>query len=343
MNYRGTVSRVTPSGVMVRVPVLAQGYEFGPMLAPPNMHLAVNDPVVVGNISGFKEDLVLLSHQVGDSLALDDLSDVSVPSPSMGDLLTFDGVEWINGPAPDPSLDGLTDVVLTSPAAGDALIYDGADWVNSNVFLATHPVGSFYITENATNPGTLYGGTWVQIQDVFLLAAGSTYTAGTTGGAATTTLVSGNLPAHAHTSGTLANAAESAHTHGAGSYGVAGEAAHTHSGTSLGTNTTGAHKHNLTRDNDAASGTGQWHLHSTGSGAVQNTDINMSSAGDHSHSITGSVGAGTSHTHTFSGTSAAGSSHNHTISGSTGNGPGTSTPVGILPPYLVVYVFKRTA
>ena len=38
-----------------------------------------------------------------------------------------------------------------------------------------------------TSPATLFGGTWLQIKDKFLLSAGDTYVAETTGGAATHT------------------------------------------------------------------------------------------------------------------------------------------------------------
>lgn len=45
-----------------------------------------------------------------------------------------------------------------------------------------YPVGSIYLSVNNTDPSTLFGGTWVQIKDRFLLSAGDTYTAGATGG-----------------------------------------------------------------------------------------------------------------------------------------------------------------
>lgn len=58
-----------------------------------------------------------------------------------------------------------------------------------------YPVGSIYMTVNNVNPSTLFSGTtWQQIQDTFLLAAGSTYSAGATGGAATHTLTEAQLP-----------------------------------------------------------------------------------------------------------------------------------------------------
>lgn len=47
-----------------------------------------------------------------------------------------------------------------------------------------YPVGSIYMSVNSTDPGTLFGGTWAQLENRFLLGAGSSYTAGDTGGSA---------------------------------------------------------------------------------------------------------------------------------------------------------------
>lgn len=52
-----------------------------------------------------------------------------------------------------------------------------------------YPVGSVYISVNSTNPGVLFGGTWQQIKDKFLLSAGDTYAAGSTGGSADAVVV----------------------------------------------------------------------------------------------------------------------------------------------------------
>ena len=57
-----------------------------------------------------------------------------------------------------------------------------------------YPVGSIYLSVNNTNPSVLFGGTWEQIEDRFLLASGSTYTAGDTGGEASHTLTEPELP-----------------------------------------------------------------------------------------------------------------------------------------------------
>ena len=57
-----------------------------------------------------------------------------------------------------------------------------------------YPVGSIYMSVNNVSPSTLFGGTWEAIKDRFLLAAGSTYTAGDTGGEATHSLTEAELP-----------------------------------------------------------------------------------------------------------------------------------------------------
>lgn len=61
-----------------------------------------------------------------------------------------------------------------------------------------HPVGSIYISVSSTNPGSLFGGTWARIQDTFLLAAGSSYAAGSTGGEAQHKLTTDEMPSHNH-------------------------------------------------------------------------------------------------------------------------------------------------
>lgn len=68
----------------------------------------------------------------------------------------------------------------------------------STVLDKVYPVGSIYMSVNSTNPKTLFGGTWVQIKDRFLLAAGTTYKAGATGGESTHTLTESEMPSHNH-------------------------------------------------------------------------------------------------------------------------------------------------
>lgn len=57
-----------------------------------------------------------------------------------------------------------------------------------------YPVGSIYMSVNSVNPSTLFGGTWEQIEDKFLLASGTSYQNGSTGGSADAIVVE-----HTHT------------------------------------------------------------------------------------------------------------------------------------------------
>ena len=71
-----------------------------------------------------------------------------------------------------------------------------------------YPVGSIYMSASSTNPQTLFGGTWTQLKDRFLLGAGDSYTAGNTGGEATHLLTVDEMPSHTHTI-----ASSGGHTH----------------------------------------------------------------------------------------------------------------------------------
>lgn len=68
-----------------------------------------------------------------------------------------------------------------------------------------YPVGSVYISEtNSENPGVILGfGTWTAIEGKMLIGADGTYTAGSTGGSATTTQTTSTLAAHSHTINSL--------------------------------------------------------------------------------------------------------------------------------------------
>ena len=61
-----------------------------------------------------------------------------------------------------------------------------------------YPVGAVYLSLNAANPATLFGGTWAAIEGKFLFAADSSHAAESTGGAESHTLTTAQLPAHSH-------------------------------------------------------------------------------------------------------------------------------------------------
>ena len=61
-----------------------------------------------------------------------------------------------------------------------------------------YPVGAIFISTVSADPGTYLGGTWEQIKDRFLLAAGASYAAGTTGGSVDAVVVEHNHTQAAH-------------------------------------------------------------------------------------------------------------------------------------------------
>lgn len=76
---------------------------------------------------------------------------------------------------------------------GDILL-PNVSWENIIDKPNPYPIGAIYLSVDATNPSKLFGGTWEQIKDRFLLACGSTYSNGDTGGEAVHKLIYNELP-----------------------------------------------------------------------------------------------------------------------------------------------------
>lgn len=96
----------------------------------------------------------------------------------------------------------------TSKLTFGGVSYDLKDYRLPSIVDAIYPVGSIYMSVNSANPSTLFGGTWEQIEDTFLLAAGQTYTAGATGGESSHALTKEELPAEHMTFRRLYNSAD---------------------------------------------------------------------------------------------------------------------------------------
>ena len=69
---------------------------------------------------------------------------------------------------------------------------------DDSIFDIVYPVGSIYMSVNDVDPSALFGGTWEQLEDCFLLASGSNYDVGATGGSATVSLTEAEMPRHTH-------------------------------------------------------------------------------------------------------------------------------------------------
>ena len=118
--------------------------------------------------------------QTGDSFGAKDINETNTEVEKK-----FDSTDVV-----DPMVTTQAGFAADAKATGDALKSQ-----NSKIW----PVGSIYLSVNATNPGTLFGGTWQQITGRFLLAAGGGYSAGATGGEASHTLTVSEIPSHSHT------------------------------------------------------------------------------------------------------------------------------------------------
>ena len=90
------------------------------------------------------------------------------------------------------------DKIADGAVTKEKLASNALDSVLNAYFLKVYPVGAFYFSASSDNPATLFGGTWTQIKDTFILAAGTKYKAGTTGGEATHTLTAPEMPNHYH-------------------------------------------------------------------------------------------------------------------------------------------------
>lgn len=81
-------------------------------------------------LSAITVDLSSLSDSVGAS-ALDDLTDVTISSPSNGQIIKRVGGVWVNAAESGATnLDGLSDVIISSPSTNQVLKYNGTNWAN---------------------------------------------------------------------------------------------------------------------------------------------------------------------------------------------------------------------
>lgn len=95
---------------------------------------------------------------------------------------------------------GMSLLQIITKSSGDYTISNlSSDALLKAFLLAAHPVGSYYWSSVSTSPATLFGGTWTQVKDRFVLAAGDTYKVNATGGEAAHTLTVNEMPAHRHT------------------------------------------------------------------------------------------------------------------------------------------------
>ena len=213
-----------------------------------------------------------------------------------GSLTSYGGKTWT-------ALKNSTGVKPAEGAYWHALTYYYSPAsLQADLLNKVYPVGSIYMSVVNVSPASFLGGTWQAIeQGRMLMAAGSSWQAGTTGGAAYHALTVQEMPTHDHSA---TETAAGGHTHGA-STGSAGS--HDHA-SSMGT--AGAHDHG--------------------------GDLRTARDGAHSHG--GTTDYAGSHTHTRGSMNITGSQafHGiHTIASVLGGGSGALYPSSITSGWLV--------
>lgn len=183
----------------------------------------------------------------------------------------------------------------------------------------------FWASNDPTSPASFIGGTWERVEGEFIMGASSAYPVGTTGGSATHTQTTAEMPSHSH-SGSTGSAGSHSHSASTDSAGW-----HSHSGT---TNGAGEHSHNVNAEYKSGGDDGESYRIRNYGASWANYKFTTSSDGSHTHSFS-TNGTG-SHTHTVSIGDAG--AHSHTVSiGSTGSGQA----MNILNPYYALYIWVR--
>lgn len=183
----------------------------------------------------------------------------------------------------------------------------------------------YWASNDPTSPASFIGGTWERVEGEFIMGASSAYPVGTTGGSATHTQTTAEMPNHSH-SGSTGSAGSHSHSASTDSAGW-----HSHSGT---TNGAGEHSHNVNAEYKSGGDDGESYRIRNYGASWANYKFTTSSDGSHTHSFS-TNGTG-SHTHTVSIGDAG--AHSHTVSiGSTGSGQA----MDILNPYYALYIWVR--
>lgn len=124
-----------------------------------------------------------------------------------------------NPTAPTPaSGDNDTSLATTAfvKAAVDAAVAAAVTSAITQALDAAHPVGSYYTSEVATDPATLFGGTWARVKGKFVVGVDEADTdldtPGDTGGAKRVALSITEMPSHNHGGATVAAGAHQHYT-----------------------------------------------------------------------------------------------------------------------------------
>ena len=152
---------------------------------PDVTHVGINDGCVLNFDNTIKFDYSPTPYIQGYSTSVDE-----------NDITTYT-LSTIKVNVPVFSVVGIADGSITEAKLSQEVQNKLNAGANIN-FDKIYPVGSIYMSVNSVNPSELFGGTWIQLKDKFLLGAGDTYSGGNTGGEAEHTLTIAEMPSHSH-------------------------------------------------------------------------------------------------------------------------------------------------
>ena len=204
--------------------------------------------------------------------------------------------------------------------------------MKSDILKSVYPIGSIYLSVNSVNPGTLFGGTWVAWGSgrvpVGINTSDTDFdTVEEIGGSKSVTLTSAQcgVPAHTHSLNNHVHGLNS-HTHGLNN--------HKHS--------LGNHTHSVSAAMAFRVGVGETGRNRVAYGtsyyAFTSKDVDDLVYGTTASAATGNTGAASGSTAAASGNTAAASGN--TSNNTTANASAAHTN---LQPYIVCYMWKRTA
>lgn len=223
-------------------------------------------------------------------------------------------------------------LIPTAPAGDASQKAANTAWIKREIVDLVYPVGSIYMSASGTNPQILFGGSWTAISGRFLLAASNDYTAGSTGGEAEHTCTADELPEHTHA---MSITSDGDHVHSAT---TSWNGDHSHTRGSM--NITGAFWGYDVQDSYGANGAffvSSWGNFNDSGGRFQ-SGYGRNMSFDAARTWGGNTSVSGGHKHTL-GTSSSGK-HTHTVTAAVAGG---GKPHNNMPPYLAVYVWKRTA
>jgi hypothetical protein len=101
-------------------------------------HLNQSNPTSGYVLSWNGSDYAWVDNATAVSVALNDISNVTAPSPSTNDYLKWNGSAWVN--------DAIAGISISSPSAGDMVYYNGSAWAATQ-----GPVYYYTVTSNGSS------------------------------------------------------------------------------------------------------------------------------------------------------------------------------------------------